>query len=423
MNLIKTSFYSGIAVIIRMATLLGLNKILAITVGPSGYALMGQFQNAVTIVTAFSSGAVNNGIVKYTSEYADDEKKLNALWATSFSICLISSLVFALFLALFSNSLANFFLNNEKYQYVFIIFSATLVFFVGNAFMLAVLNGLREIKSFVLANILGSLLSLLITTLLATKLGLTGALIALAVNQSFAFIATFIICIRKKIFKISNFIEGIDKAIATNLFKFALMAIVSSILSPLVLIGIRYVLTNSINIEAAGYWESLNRLSGAYLTFFTTTLSVYLLPRLSSLLNASEIKHEIVFFYKILIPVLVLISMFIYFFRSHIITLLFSEDFIPVTKVMGWQVLGDFFKMLSWVLSYIMLSKAMVKLFIVTEIVFQFIYFSLTYILVGKLGLESATISYLITYFLYFITLYILVFKNLDKLLHGKVNA
>jgi PST family polysaccharide transporter len=36
-----------------------------------------------------------------------------------------------------------------------------------------------------------------------------------------------------------------------------------------------------------------------------------------------------------------------------------------------WQLIGDFFKIAAWILSYLMLAKAMVKTFIVTEIVFN----------------------------------------------------
>lgn len=74
MTLIKTSLLNAIAVAIKMLTLLGINKILAIYVGPAGYAALGQFQNAVQMITTFASGAINSGITKYTAEYEGDEK-------------------------------------------------------------------------------------------------------------------------------------------------------------------------------------------------------------------------------------------------------------------------------------------------------------------------------------------------------------
>ncbi len=62
LTFIKTSFLSGIVVAVRMLTLLCINKILAIYVGPAGYATIGQFQNAIQIITTLASGAVNTGV-------------------------------------------------------------------------------------------------------------------------------------------------------------------------------------------------------------------------------------------------------------------------------------------------------------------------------------------------------------------------
>ncbi|WPN48573.1 hypothetical protein [Pseudomonas sp. P8_241] len=92
MTLIKTSLLNGIAVVVKMLTLLGINKILAIYVGPTGYAAIGQFQNAVQMITTFASGAVNTGVVKYTAEYADDESAQHKVWQTAGAIALAGTL-------------------------------------------------------------------------------------------------------------------------------------------------------------------------------------------------------------------------------------------------------------------------------------------------------------------------------------------
>ena len=45
MNLIKVSLFNGFAVVIKVFVAIVLNKILAIYVGPAGYAIIGHFQN------------------------------------------------------------------------------------------------------------------------------------------------------------------------------------------------------------------------------------------------------------------------------------------------------------------------------------------------------------------------------------------
>ena len=211
MNLIKTSFLNGIAVLVRILTLLGINKLLAIYVGPAGYAALGQFQNAMTMLTTFASGAINTGVTKYTAEYYNDDVAQRSLWSTAGAIAFLGLLVSSILIAVFSKYLAIYFLKNSVYAAVFQCLAITLIFFVFNALLLAILNGKKEIACYVLSNIAGSLFSLVITAILAIKFGLYGTLISLAIFQSLAFFVTLILCWRRPWFKFSYFIGSYDK--------------------------------------------------------------------------------------------------------------------------------------------------------------------------------------------------------------------
>ena len=127
MTLIKTSLLNGIAVVIKMLTLLGLNKILAIYVGPSGYAALGQFQNAVGMITTFASGAINTGVTKYTAEYYDDEERQQEVWRTAGTIALTGSLLTSVLVILLNKQLATWFLNDTSLGSVFICLSIILI--------------------------------------------------------------------------------------------------------------------------------------------------------------------------------------------------------------------------------------------------------------------------------------------------------
>lgn len=119
MNLVRTSLLNGIAVAIKMLTLLGLNKVLAIYVGPAGYAAIGQFQNALQVITIFTGGAITNGVVKYTSEYHEQPEQQIKLWKTAGFVAILGSLVVALLVALFNKELASLFLKDAALGGVF----------------------------------------------------------------------------------------------------------------------------------------------------------------------------------------------------------------------------------------------------------------------------------------------------------------
>ncbi len=413
MNLFRTSVLNGVAVLIKTITMFVLNKILAVYLGPTGYAAIGQFQNFIQMVTTFAGSAINTAVVKYTAEYHEDETKQRAVWKTAGSIVFLFSFVFAILILIFQKQLALYIFQSLKYQTIFIWFAVFLIFFNFNTLFLAILNGKKEILKLVLANIAGSLFALVITGVLAIKLQLYGALIALSIYQSIAFIVTLILCHRADWFEFSSLLGKIDLGITKKFASFILMALVSAICVPLSQMLIRAYLTQEFSLAYAGYWEAMIRLSTVYLLLVTTTLGVYYLPRLSELNAIDEIKKEVYLGYKFIFPFAVVGGICVFILRDWIINLLFSPSFAPMQDLFLWQMMGDALKIGSWILAYLMLSKAMTKLYICTEIIFTVSLIALTYICTQVFGFEGVSIAHLINYGLYWIVISLFIFKQL----------
>ncbi|HBI2329190.1 O-antigen translocase [Acinetobacter baumannii] len=415
MNLLKTSVLNGVAVLIKTATMFILNKILAIYVGPPGYAAIGQFQNFIQMVTTFAGSAINTAVIKYTAEYYEDESKQRNIWKTAGSIVFLFSLTFSLIILIFQKQLSIYIFHTDLYQTVFVWFAVFLTLFTFNALFLAILNGKKEVLRLVIANIVGSIFSLAVTSLLAIKYGLYGALVALSIYQSLAFLITLFLCYKADWFKLSYLFGKIDKTIAKKFVAFAFMALVSAICVPLSQIVIRSYLTHEYGVTYAGYWEAMIRLSAAYLMLVTTTLGVYYLPRLSELSRLEEIKSEVYLGYKYIFPLAAIGSLAVYFLRDWIIAILFTKTFLPMRDLFFWQMIGDSLKIGSWILAYLMLSKAMTKLFVTTEISFAVTSILLTYLCTHMFGFKGVSIAHLINYGVYWIVMSICVFKSLKE--------
>lgn len=415
MNLFKTSVLNGVAVLIKTATMFILNKILAIYVGPSGYAAIGQLQNFIQIVTTFAGGAINTAVVKYTAEYHESESKQRLVWKTAGSIVLIFSMIVAFLILVFQKQLSTYIFKSTVYQSVFIWFATFLIFFNLNALFLAILNGKKEILRLVIANIAGSIFSLLVTGLLAFKLGLYGALVALSINQSIVFLVTLFLCYKSNWFKISYLFGKIDKQISKKFTGYVLMALTSALCVPLSQILIRNYIGKEFGVEFSGYWEAMIRLSSAYLMLVTTTLSVYYLPRLSELSDIQAIKKEVLTGYKFIFPLAFLGAISVFLLKEWIISILFTKAFMPMRELFLWQMIGDSLKIGSWIIAFLMLSKAMTKLYIITEIIFMFTLVLLTIICCKIYGFKGVSIGYLINYAVYWLTLSLTVYKQLLK--------
>lgn len=415
MNLIKTSFLSGIAAFIRMLTLLSLNKLLSIYVGPSGYAVIGQFQNFIQIVASLATGGIQTGITKYTAEYHQDSSKQYAIWRSALKISACSSFIISLFVLVFNVQLANFFLKDEALSGVFIWLGLTLIPLSFNTLFVAIINGKKEITLYFIVNVASSLLALVITAMMAIFFGLYGALISLATYQSFTLLVTFFYISKKNWFDIKFFLGKFDIAAAKNLGKFSIMTLAVAICLPLSHLLVRDNLIMNLGPESAGYWEAMTRVSAAYLMMVVATLKVYYLPRLSELKNRLETRNEVFYGYKIIFPMAILGGSIIYLMRETIIIILFTSDFSEMQNLFFWQIIGDTLKICSWLLGFILTARALTFWFVTSEVLFCFIFVLLAFLLIDKIGLKGTSMAYAINYALHFV--FMLTLLKLKKLI------
>ena len=411
MNLIKTSLLSLVATFFKMLSGLVINKAISVYIGPAGLAIIGQFQNFSQVVLIAAQGAINNGVVKYTAEYGRESPKIPYLFSTALRISLIASVSVGLLLILFSSFFSSRILDSVDYNFIFIIFSFTIILFVLNGLLLSIINGLKEIRSYIKINIIQSLYSLIFTSLLIYFFSLKGALIALATNQSIIFFITLVMIRKHNIIKWKNFTSSFDKQISKKLLAFSAMAITSAIMVPTSQFIVRDYIATTQGMDQAGYWQGVWYISTTYLMIVTTALSTYYLPRLSEITCKQKLKKEILQGYKILLPIVIACGLTIYILRDFIIHLLFSESFLPMKPLFTWQIIGDVFKISSWLLAYIMLAKSMTKLFIFSEIVFSLSLIIFSYLFISKYGVIGATYAYCLNYLTYLLFTMIFIIR------------
>ncbi|MCT7537428.1 O-antigen translocase [Aliarcobacter butzleri] len=410
MTLIKTTVLTAISTIITVISAFVINKVVAIYAGPTGLALIGQLKDFVTMLTNISNGAITQGIVKYTAEYQTIEEK-QKIFSTSIIISLISSFIVAVVLFGFSGYLSELILKDIQYSSVFLVFGSTIFLFALNTILISILNGQKEIKKYVLVNIVNSIVALILTSLLVVKFNIQGALYALVINQSIVFFVTLMFVLKSSWFKWEYFKQGVDKDSLVKLSKYSLMAITSATAAPVSFLIIRNHIGENLGWDSAGYWQGIWYISTMYLMVITTSLSVYYLPRLSEIQDKTELKKEIFNGYKILIPIVVFMSLVIFLLKEYVILIAFSKEFMPMMELFKWQLIGDIIKISSWLLAYLMLAKAMTKTFISTEILFSFLFVILSILFIKSFGLVGITYAFSLNYLLYLITM-IYIFKK-----------
>ena len=277
---------------------------------------------------------------------------------------------------------------------------------------MSVLNGFKEFKKFVKISIITSIIGVFFTVGLVYFWQLRGALISAVTYQSIAFFVTLLLAIKSPWFASKNFNFRFSKVVLKKYLSYSLMTIVTAATIPVSQLIIRSYVISHLSTTEAGWWEGMNRISGMYLMVITSSFGIYYLPRLSEIKNKHELRKEIFTAYKVIIPTLIVGFLGIYVFRDLIIRILFTSDFYPMRNLFVWQLIGDLFKISSWLLAFLMIAKSMSLLYVFTEVVFSTLLIGLSIFLFNRNSLVGIPQAYMINYFLYLAVMSI-VFKDI----------
>jgi polysaccharide transporter, PST family len=400
LNLFKTSYLTSISTFVRLLAGFFINKSIAIYAGPTGIALVGQIQNFNSLACTIAKGGISSGIVKYTSEFNNVNERKKIIF-TSFIITIILSCVVGLCMFYMSKSLSFWVFGRNDYEYIFKIFSCTLLLFTLNSVILNTLNGLQEIVHLTIISIISSFITLCLTCMLVFLLALEGALISIVINQSIVFFVTLYYCYRKKWIIIENIFSQFSKKYMKKLLVFSLMSLTTAIVVPGTQFYVRDYITQNLSVNDAGIWQGMLYISNTYLMCISMIITVYYTPKLSSIKSLSSIKKEVYKGFIYIIPVVIILSFGVFFLKDLVVKILFTDDFQNIRILFEYNMYGNVLKISSFILSSIMLAKALTKIYIITEIIFSMNFILLNIYSIDKFGLIGSSYAYCFNYLIY----------------------
>jgi len=146
LTLIKTSLLSLIATIFKISYGLVLNKLLAVYVGPSGVALVGQFQSIQSGLSGLATAGFGQGLTKYLAEYRGNRQKSAAIFATALKLVSLLLLPVSLGLFFLAEEVTIWILHSAEYVLWIQGLAISLIPAAIGALFVASLNGLGEIR-------------------------------------------------------------------------------------------------------------------------------------------------------------------------------------------------------------------------------------------------------------------------------------
>lgn len=387
---------------LRMAVNLIVIKFIAILVGPAGLGALGNLMSATTMVSLFAGGGILNGITKYVAEFADRPAEQQRLLQSASAYGLAASAVVLLVCVLGRNELSVFLFGDQAKAWLIPLLGIThFLCFVSGA-IVAIVNGRQQPGNFALITIVGYLGVTPLAFFLIRFFGTDGGAIALLAVASSTVLPALVVAVRSGL--LAAMVPRIHRDNLARLFRYSCITAVSATAFPLTEIAIRTHLTERLDLASTGIWQGLARLSGAILGFYTVFLATSHMPRLSAITDPREATRVVLHTLSVVAPAFAAAAFLIYLLRSFIVPLLFSSAFLPMTDVIGWQLLGDLFRVCSYVVGFLGIAKAALKLHILAELIQCGLYllFTLAALELG-FGLREVAQAYALTYATYFL--------------------
>ena len=402
-KLLKILSLNSISVIVGFFLGIASTKIVSVFMGTSGMALLGSFKNFTSMFKSMSTIGISNLVVKLVVENKNDKKELSIIYSTFFWVFLLISVVLASVVLIFAGFIADFLFFNNKCVIPIQFFGLLLPLVIINAFWMAIYNGLEEFKKIVFIQIISNILVFGLTAFLIWKQNIFGGLLSVALSELIMVIVTFLFVRRDKAYFQFDLKRIISEKYFDAILKFSSMALLSAVIVPMTLMLIRNHIVNQNSIEEAGIWDAVNRLSSFYMMIFSSGLSLYYMPKLASLKTDNEFKDELKSYFKVFVPLFVIMLIVVFLFKGFMIDLAFTPAFSRIKEVLVWQLLGDLLRIMTLAFGYQIVAKAMIKKYLIIEITFNLLYLFLSYYLVRISSFEGALQAY------FFANLFLLV--------------
>lgn len=409
-NYTKLFAGSGAVTLFNALRAFAINKLLAIFLPPAAFACVGQFLNFMSIGSATSSLALQNGWTALTAQNKNNQDKLLGIWRGGLRLTTFASL-FTFVIALLFCFMAPLEMLlpgvPTRLAQAAILFALPGILATNIiTITAAVMNGLGENHKWALINIVTSVWQVLWVAFFLY----TGRLSVLSIIATQSIVAAIF---AGRISSRAGF--SVNRIWKTALdtrspwLSYALMGLVPMVLSPLVLTVMRTMVAFYFGNDAAGIWQSVWKVSDFLFMAMSAILTVIILPRVSASMNRGE-------FFKMFNPLLLRIMgislamiAVLYFGRSILVQVLFSQAYMGAVDYLPLQLVGDFFRAGGFALALVLIARRETVAFLSVEVGSEFLLAAGTFVGIKFLEFNGPMAAYAFENFVYFVVLYILV--------------
>ena len=420
-QILKSTGILGIAQIVTILIGIIRVKILAVLLGAIGVGIAGLYQSTIDLIKSATGFGLSYSAVRdiAVSAASNDEKKIAAtvlvlrrwVWGTGLLGMLVT--------VVFCQQLSELAFGTKDYATGIAILSVGLLLSSIAGGYSALLQGLRRIGQMAKSNVLSALLSLVAAVVIYYFWGLKGIVPALLSSFVLGLVVNWYYSRKIKTVPIrlnaaEIFREGMTMA------SLGFFMSLTGLAGTATMYIVRSFVVKQGGLASVGYFVAAWSISSMYISAIFGAMGADYFPRLSAVEKdpaavTKMVNEQTEIAMLVTAPIIIGMVSFI----DIVVRIFYSKEFTPTAGILDWQLMGDFFKVVSWPIGFIILAKGKGTIFICTEFFFNAVYCLLVYLGWKKFGIEVTGIAFLTAYIL----LLLLVFLVSKKLVNFKFSG
>jgi len=415
-----TSLFGGVQFINIILRLIR-SKAIALLIGPIGMGISNLLLTTMELINGLTNLGLERSAVKDIS-LANTNSNSKSVAIT---ISILKKLVWltitvgVILMVLSAPWLSEIAFGNKDYTISFRWISIALLFKQLSSSQLAILQGLRKLKSLAKANLLGNFIGLLITLPLYYYYKIDAIVPAIIIATFMSFVFTYYYSHKLDIESVTiSRKEAVSEG--KGMINLGVMLSLSSLITLLVAYIIRIYIgsaneTEELGLIDVGLYSAGFVILNSYVGIIFNAMGTDYFPRLSEIANDIKKLRKTVL-EQATVAILLITPIIVIFLACapFIIVILYSHEFSPIVAMVTWGILGMIFKAVSWSMGYMIIAKGDSKVFIKTAIGFNTILLSINIIGYHFGGLEGVGISFFIYYIIHFIAIRIITYYRYD---------
>ncbi|MCG8402008.1 MAG: O-antigen translocase [Firmicutes bacterium] len=412
-QIFKATAIMGGASAVSIVTGVVKNKVIAVLLGPECIGLMGLLQAVLnTAETLAGMGLATSGI----RQIADAQSQGNAsevaqtrhaLRRASFALGLLG----ALFLIIFREPVATLVLGDKSYAGAIAWMAVGAWATVIAGAQTAILNGLRRLGDLARAYIFSALGGMLFTVLAVWQWGEKGVIAAVISTPLVLMVVSWWFMV--KLPSTSAHLSWTDlRQPLRKLFNLGFTFMITSLTKVATQLAVRIMITQTLGIAAAGYFQAAWSISLLYLGFILEAMGKDYYPRLTAVNKDRETTNNLV--NEQIRAILLLAGPVILgtlTLTAQVVQIIYSGAFSNTVVILQWLCIGDLFKIASWPVTFILVAQGRGSLFFATEFFWHLVFLGLVWGGLPIWQIKAAGIAYLLTFFIYFWALWLIAYR------------